>query len=297
MDGILIIDKDIGMYSTKVVEKVRRLIKGVKVGHLGTLDPICTGLLPLCIGKATRFSRILMGSDKVYRTKIVLGIETTTFDCEGDIVAKKDIGEINISKISTELKHFVGDIKQTPPFYSAKKYKGQPLYKYAREGNFISLEPVNVKIYAINLIDYKDGVLDIEVHCSAGTYIRSLAHDLGNRLGVGAHCKEIRRIKWKNYSEKYAVKLTELKSTEDCLKFIIPLNEVLADICGFIELEKNEIAFFKRGQDIPLKYFYDRNRKIEFTGDVRYVRAIDKGGALLGLFLNKGEVLHPYIVL
>lgn len=295
--GILIIDKDKATYSSKVVEKVRKILRGAKVGHLGTLDPICTGLLPLCIGKATRFSQLLMRADKVYETTLMLGIETTTYDSEGELIEKRDISKISIDLIQAEIKNFIGEIMQVPPFFSSKKYKGQPLYKYARAGKLITLEPVPVKIYSINLVDYKDGELKIVVHCSAGTYIRSLAHDIGQRLGCGAHCKEIRRIKWKKYDEKQAVKLSEFKSVDDCLKHMISLNEVLSDVCGYIELEDKEVVAFKRGMNIPLKYFLNSKRVIEVSGDNRYLRAIGKGSSLLGIFILQGDILHPYIVL
>lgn len=295
--GILIIDKERGLYSSKVVEKVRKILKGVKVGHLGTLDPICTGLLPLCIGRATKFSQLLMGADKVYETTLMLGIETTTYDSEGELIKTNDISKINRDLIQAELRNFIGDIMQVPPFFSAKKYKGLPLYKYARAGKLISLDPVPVKIYSINIVDYKDGALQIIVHCSAGTYIRSLAHDIGQRLGCGAHCKEIRRIKWKKYNEKQAIRLSELKTVDDCLRYMISLDKVLSDICGYVELEDAEVVSFKRGVNIPLKYFLNKKSVMQVSSDSKYLRAIEKGGNLLGIFILQGEVLHPHIVI
>src|SRR4030042_2574579 len=222
LSGIILIDKDKGMYSNRVVEKVRRLLKGVKVGHLGTLDPLCTGLLPLCIGRATRLSQILMKSDKVYQTTLLLGIETNTFDIEGEIIGEKDVSSITLDKIKEDLKEYMGQIQQVPPYFSAKKFKGRPLYKYARAGEFIELKPATVTIYSITVLDFYDNEVQIDIHCSVGTYVRSLAHDLGKKLGCGACCKEIRRIKWKNYDESRALTLKDFCDSKDYQMHIIP---------------------------------------------------------------------------
>jgi len=295
--GIVFIDKVRGVYSNSVVEKIKKVIKGVKVGHLGTLDPLCTGILPICIGKATRLSSLLMKSDKSYSATFLLGITTDTYDIEGKTVDKKDASHITMKKIREVVKGFQGEIQQIPPFFSAKKFKGQPLYKYARAGEFITLQPVVVKVYGIEILDYSNDELRLIIRCSAGTYVRSLAHDIGKNLGCGACCKEMRRIQWSTFSEMHTIKLQDFCDSEDKLQYVVPLNSLLLSSFSTIELDDSLAALFKRGHDIPIQRVKAEMIDLCQDSQTELFRASDTNGNLLGILSKSGNYLHPLIVL
>lgn len=191
-DGILIIDKPSGLTSHDVVHHVRRATTTRQVGHAGTLDPMATGVLVVCLGQATRVSEYLLGHDKAYRATIRLGVETNTYDADGEVVATH---EVNVERAEVEraLRQFVGEIQQVPPMYSAIKHDGQKLYELARQGIEIERAARSVIIHSIELRDYHAPDATIDVQCSAGTYIRSIAHDLGTALNTGGHLIDLRR--------------------------------------------------------------------------------------------------------
>jgi tRNA pseudouridine55 synthase len=191
-DGILTLDKPAGLTSHDVVNRVRRATKIRQVGHAGTLDPLATGVLVVCLGQATRISEYLLGHDKAYRATIRLGIETNTYDAAGEIVATRD-AHVDRATVERELAQLVGGIQQVPPMFSAIKRDGQKLYELARQGIEIEREARLVVIRSIELCGYQAPDAVIEVQCSAGTYIRSLAHDLGAALGTGGHLIELTR--------------------------------------------------------------------------------------------------------
>ncbi len=186
MNGFLIVDKPAGITSHDVVDAVRRIAGTRRVGHAGTLDPMATGVLVLALGAATRLVQFIDGSDKTYRATLRLGETTTTYDADGDLVERRPV-TVNQADIEAALAGFLGDITQIPPMYSAVKVKGQKLYKLARQGKEIERAPRPVTIHRLDVLAWALPNLTIEVVCSAGTYIRSLAHDLGQRLGCGAH--------------------------------------------------------------------------------------------------------------
>lgn len=295
--GIVLIDKEQGMYSNRVVEKIRRTLKNEKVGHLGTLDPLCTGLLPICIGKATRLSSLLMKSDKAYSATFLLGTTTDTYDIEGKVAEVKDIAYLSREMIQDVVKSFQGEILQVPPYFSAKKFKGRPLYKYARAGEFITLNPVLVRIYEIRIVDYLNNELRIIVHCSSGTYVRSLAHDIGRKLDCGACCKEMRRIQWDIFSEEHAIKLQDFCNADNKDNYIIPLKSLLQSSLPTIELDENLIAFFKKGHDLPISILKTKTNEIRLDNEIELLRATDNDGNLLGILKNNRNFLHPHIVL
>jgi tRNA pseudouridine55 synthase len=191
-DGILIIDKPAGLTSHDVVQRIRRATQIRQIGHAGTLDPMATGVLVVCLGQATRVSEYLLGHDKAYRATIRLGVETNTYDADGEIVAAR---EVNVDRAAVEraLAQFVGELQQVPPMYSAIKREGQKLYELARRGIEIEREARSVIVYSLELLDYQAPDVTVEVRCSAGTYIRSIAHDLGAALGTGGHLLELTR--------------------------------------------------------------------------------------------------------
>ena len=196
MDGIFNINKPSGVTSTEVVRKIKRLTGIKKVGHAGTLDPLATGVLPICVGKATRIIEYLIDQDRSYRGIINLGIETDTFDREGSIVTENNGYKIpSRVEVINALSLFIGDIEQTPPMYSAIKINGERLYDLARKGVNLELEPRLVKVFDISLLDWNHPSLDIKIHCGKGFYVRSLANDLGRELGAGAYLHRLTRLK------------------------------------------------------------------------------------------------------
>jgi len=232
ISGILNIDKPQGWTSHDVVAKVRRLSGQKRVGHAGTLDPLATGVLLVCLGQATRVSEYLMRGRKVYRAAVYLGLSTDSYDAEGQVTAT--VPEVNVTPLQLEeaLSAFVGRIEQTPPMYSALKHQGTPLYKLARQRKTVERKPRPVEIYDIKLLDWSSPVFTIEVACSPGTYLRSLAHDLGQRLGCGAHLSSLTRLASGHFTLDEAISLDALSeafATGRWAELIHPLDEALLD--------------------------------------------------------------------
>jgi tRNA pseudouridine55 synthase len=193
--GMLVVDKPAGVTSHDVVQKVRRAM-GCRAGHTGTLDPRATGVLLICLGKATRLARFLQKQDKIYDCEIRLGWATDTYDADGEAVAEPvEVSLLDVEVVKEALGAFVGTIDQVPPAFSAKKIRGQPAYKRARRGEVVVHEPVPVTIYAIDDVSVDGSTIKCRTHCSTGTYVRTLAHDAGVRLGYPAHLAELRRIR------------------------------------------------------------------------------------------------------
>ncbi|WP_191236461.1 tRNA pseudouridine(55) synthase TruB [Cobetia marina] len=195
IDGVLLLDKPKGMSSNYALQKARRLYQAQKAGHTGTLDPMATGLLPVCFGEATKFSSHLLEADKVYRARIKFGQVTDTGDAEGEILREREIPELTESELEAVLDRFRGEIDQVPPMYSALKHQGRPLYELARQGIEIERAVRRVTIYNMALLARHSDGIEIEVAVSKGTYIRSLAEDIGEALGCGAHLTALRRLK------------------------------------------------------------------------------------------------------
>ena len=195
IDGVLLLDKPKGMSSNYALQKARRLYQAQKAGHTGTLDPMATGLLPVCFGEATKFSSHLLEADKVYRARIKFGQVTDTGDAEGTVIREREIPEIAQAELDAVLDRFRGEIDQVPPMYSALKHQGRPLYELARQGIEIERAVRRVTIYNMALLARHSDGIEIEVAVSKGTYIRSLAEDIGEALGCGAHLTALRRLK------------------------------------------------------------------------------------------------------
>lgn len=208
-EGLLVIDKPNGITSHDVVKQIRRLSQTRRVGHAGTLDPLATGILLVCLGRATRLIEYLMGQPKTYVGTIRLGQSTNTYDAEGEITQQQPV-TVTETEIAAALSHFRGNIQQTPPLFSAIKKQGQPLYKLARQGEIIHLEPRPVTIYELEIIRWELPDVTVRVVCSAGTYIRSLAHDWGELLGCGGHLVALRRTAIGMFDLNAAATLTSL---------------------------------------------------------------------------------------
>ncbi|MDE0154248.1 MAG: tRNA pseudouridine(55) synthase TruB [Gammaproteobacteria bacterium] len=209
--GILLLDKPPGLTSNDALQKVKSLYRARKAGHTGSLDKAASGLLPLCFGEATKFSGFLLNADKHYRTIFQLGIQTSTGDAEGDIVFRGETGKLTRKRVEAVLATFLGTVVQVPPMFSALKHKGQRLYKLAHQGLEVEREPREITIHSMDLLDYRGDELELDIRCSKGTYIRTLAEDIGKELGCGAHVKALRRIGVGPYSDENMLTVPELE--------------------------------------------------------------------------------------
>lgn len=215
VDGIIVIDKPARMSSNNAVQKVKRLFRARKVGHTGSLDPLATGVLPLCLGEATKLSQYLLASDKKYRTRIKLGIATDSGDADGETISERPVEGIQPADIERALAHFRGEIKQVPPMFSAVKHKGRPLYEFARQGINIEREARTVTIYSNELLAVEGDEFEMETHCSKGTYVRTIAAEMGELLGCGAHVIALRRRQAGPYDETDAVTFETLEKARE----------------------------------------------------------------------------------
>jgi tRNA pseudouridine55 synthase len=226
--GVLLLDKPKGLSSNDALQKVKWLFRAEKAGHTGTLDPLATGLLPLCFGAATKFSQLHLDADKRYEAVVALGVKTTTGDAEGDVLERRDVN-INDELLQSVLQSFVGDIEQIPPMHSALKKDGKALYEYARAGIDVERIARNIKIYALSgeLIAYN--AIKIIVKCSKGTYIRTLGEDIGEKLGCGAHLSSLRRIGTGGFDVDQCVTLEalEAKTEDERLACLLPVESLL----------------------------------------------------------------------
>lgn len=214
ISGLFLLDKPQGLSSNAALQQVRRIYGAAKAGHTGALDPLATGLLPICLGEATKFSQYLLDSDKRYLTTARLGQRTDTCDAEGEVIEERPLPEdLSPERIEALLaEHFSGEIEQVPPVYSALKLNGQPLYKLARQGAEVEVKPRRVRIHEIRLLAVRANELDLEVFCSKGTYIRSIVEDLGLLLGCGAHVSVLRRLQTGPFHAEQMMTLEQLQS-------------------------------------------------------------------------------------
>ena len=255
MDGFLLLDKEKGISSNQLVQKVKKSLSLKKVGHLGTLDPMATGLMILAINRATKFSSYFLESDKSYDASIQLGISTDTDDAMGNIISSSDITP-NEKDINKSLASFIGQSMQTAPFFSALKHKGKPLYKYARDGEFISKPPREINIFSIENIICEHNKCSFIVHCSKGTYIRSIARDLGDKLNSGGHLSALRRLSQGTFNIKNAMTIENIE-----LNKLITIEEAFTELSE-IQLDSNQTKFFMNGVKIEEINLEDDTYKI-----------------------------------
>jgi len=215
MNGILLIDKDEDCTSYDVIREIKRLFKGEKIGHTGTLDPIATGLLILCIGKATKLSSIFMNLEKEYVAKMKLGAVSDTLDADGTIKIVKENCSVDLDSLKNVLRKYIGEIEQIPPMYSAKKVQGKKLYQYARKGLSIERKPIRIKISELELIRFSKDEAEFRVRISKGGYVRVLCYDIGRDLGCGGYMLSLRRTKIGEFDVKNAIKVFELLKLEN----------------------------------------------------------------------------------
>lgn len=260
IDGILLLDKPLYITSNGALQRVKRLFGAKKAGHTGSLDPLATGMLPICFGEATKFSQYLLESDKCYQVEATLGVKTRTGDAEGEIIETKPVMALTREIIESVLRQFEGQIQQIPPMYSALKVQGKPLYELARQGIEIPREARSVHIYRLELIDFQENKLQLEVQCSKGTYVRTLVEDIGELLGCGAHVSALRRSVVLPYNE---IKMYTLDALEEAHKqfgmdaltqYLLPIETSVQSLPP-IKLSNTAAFYMKTGQPVMIPHF------------------------------------------
>ncbi len=302
MDGIFNVDKPVGMTSHDVVARVRRLTRQRRVGHAGTLDPSASGVLPVCLGQATRVAEYLSASGKCYRAVVVFGVVTNTYDAEGEVLRSAPV-HLTRAEIAAVLPEFLGQQMQVPPLYSAIKLAGQPLYKLARAGIAAECQARPVAIHRLDIVDWQPPALTLDVECSKGTYIRSLAHDLGERLGCGAHLGGLVRLRSGPFTLDESLTLEELAAAlEDgsWSNYLYAPDEALLDWLAVILGPATEKRLLL-GQNLPFPPPGDLPVSGEraITPDAPLLRAYSTDGRFLGIlsWLDAAHAWHPQKVL
>lgn len=276
VSGVLLLDKPAGISSNSALQKAKRLYQAAKAGHTGNLDPFATGLLPVCLGEATKFSQFLLDADKTYQGWVRLGQTTTTGDPEGEVLSRSPV-DVGLAQVEQVLSRFVGRISQVPPMYSALKRDGKPLYEYARQGVELEREAREVTIYDLRLDRFAGEELVITVRVSKGTYIRTLAEDIGKALGCGAYLEALRRTAIGEFALGDAKTLEQLDgmSLEERDAWLLPADSLLQ---GFpeVELDADSAFYLGRGQEVWLPRtavdgvvrLYDDKRRFLGIGEV-----------------------------
>ena len=287
VDGVLLLDKPLGVSSNGALQQARRLYQAAKGGHTGVLDPLATGLLPLCFGEATKFCVYLLEADKAYRATLQFGANTTTGDSEGEIILRRQ-PDFDETALRAAIQRFTGPQSQVPPMYSALKHQGRPLYEYARQGIHIARPAREITIYSIDLIEFQGDAAVLDVRCSKGTYIRTLAEDLGEALGCGAHLSGLRRTQTAGFSVDECITLPQLDAlTMDERDALLRPADILVSHLPAIELAEQDVARFRQGQTLRTEASYGIMQRLR-------VYAESDAQAFLGLGeIRQDQCLHP----
>ena len=286
VSGILLLDKPLGMTSNDALQRVKRMYHARKAGHTGSLDPLATGLLPICFGDATKMSAYLLDADKRYQVRVKLGVTTATADTEGEVIATASTEGIGEEEVRAKLAEFSGEIEQLPPMYSALKHKGERLYKLARQGIEVEREPRKITIFSLEMSDCSLPEFSLDVHCSKGTYVRTLAEDIGNALGCGAHVTALRRTGVGPYDEPQMVSVEALeKAREQGVKGLDSLLLPVESSVGHwpeVRLSDDAAYYMKMGQAVLVPQAPTEG----------WVRIYSKEGAFMGVgcILDDGKV-------
>ena len=280
VNGILLLDKPSGITSNDALQQVKRLYYAKKAGHTGSLDPLASGVLPICMGEATKVSAFLLDADKRYQVRCQLGVRTTTGDAEGEVVETRPVVSWTADQIDTIFDEFRGSIEQIPPMYSALKHQGQRLYKLARQGVEVEREPRPVDIYELTLTGQGDDWIDIDVHCSKGTYIRTLAEDIGEKLGCGAHVSALRRSMVGPYGASQLVTLDQLQQLKEndipaMDDLLLPIESALSQWPD-VDLSTDAAFYLQQGQPVLVPHaptsgwvrLYEGNRSFLGMGEI-----------------------------
>lgn len=255
VNGILLLDKPVGITSNAALQRVKRLFNAQKAGHTGSLDPLASGLLPICFGEATKLSAFLLDSDKVYVGTCKLGVRTSSADAEGEVIETRPVGDVDPVRVQEVLEQFTGEIQQIPPMHSAVKRQGQPLYKLAHQGIEVEREPRTAYIHALRQLRLEGDELDIFVHCSKGTYIRTLAEDIGEALGYGAHLSQLRRTGVGPFEEAESVTLEAIETLAEEGRFsaldelLLPMDQALVKWPA-VRLTDTTAYYVRQGQPV-----------------------------------------------
>lgn len=282
VNGILLLDKPKTFTSNGALQRVKRLFSAKKAGHTGSLDPEATGMLPICFGEATKFSQHLLDSSKSYTVTARLGEQTTTGDCEGEVIATKPVPPLSESQLNAVLQSFAGEIEQIPPMFSAIKHQGRPLYELARKGIEIERKPRRVTLFRIEFEAYSQGELRFNVHCTKGTYVRTLVEDIGKAIGCGAHVIELRRSSVDPYAGAPMYSLEELEAIAQeaghagLIKVLLPIETALQSF-PCVKLSTAATFYLRMGQAV----------RAPFSFDAPFVRLLADDERFLGI----GEVL------
>lgn len=287
VNGVLILDKPIGISSNAALQIAKRVFEAAKAGHTGSLDPLATGVLPLCFGEATKFSQYLLDADKRYLATFKLGVATNTGDAEGEIVSTAEVPDIKLPDLNKVLDQFRGKIQQVPSMFSALKVNGQPLYKLARQGIEIERKSREVSIFKYEVVAFEGDQLKVDIECSKGTYVRTLAEDLGKVLGCGAHVAELRRTQSGPYPESRSISLDALEQMKEdggleaIDKLLLPVESSIENWPA-INLTQLTAAYFKQGQAVQVA-------KAPEAGWLRIFSEVESKDPV---FLGVGEILE-----
>ena len=288
INGVLLLDKPLGFSSNQALQKVKWLFQAAKAGHTGTLDPLATGLLPICLGEATKFAQYVTDADKTYIATVKFGATTTTGDAEGEVIATSDV-RFTRAQLESACQSFLGEISQVPPMYSALKFEGKALYEYAREGVDIERQSRLVTIADITITHFEVDVAEITVKCSKGTYIRTLAEDIGNALGSGAHLIGLRRIETAGYELADAITIDQVEQkikdtpVEALQSLLLPIDSAIVHLPA-LTLNDDAAHYLMQGQAVWV------SGKIP-NGEIRLY---DENSRFLGLgFLQEDGKIAP----
>ncbi len=285
VNGILLLDKPLGMSSNGALQKVKYLFFAAKAGHTGSLDPLATGVLPICLGEATKFTQFLLDADKHYRATFRFGIATASGDADGEVISENGANDLTAKQVEAVLAEFRGDISQVPSMYSALKHQGQPLYKLAREGIEIEREARPLTIFSLEMTDFRPGEFpeaDMEIHCSKGTYVRTLAEDIGAQLGCGAYVSRLHRNIAGPFDEVDTISVEELETLrEECqaeeLDYLLkPMDAGIKHLMA-VDLSEDTAFYFQQGQPVMAPQVYRDSEE----GDI--VRVFETNGPFLGV--------------
>ena len=296
VDGIVLVDKPAGLTSNGVLQRTRRAFNAQKGGHTGSLDPLATGVLPICLGEATKFSQYLLDADKTYLSTFVLGDTRDTSDADGETIATADASKVTREQIERILPQYLGQIEQVPSMFSALKHQGQPLYKLARKGETVERKPRKVTVHELTLEDFIPGEraqLSIRVHCTKGTYVRSLAEDIGAELGTGAHVGVLRRVQSGPFDSSECISLEDIQTMAEAQEFdqldglLKPIDFAIQDIPQ-VDLDSDSSFYLCQGQPVMAPN----------APDDGLVRVINETGEFLGIaeVLDDGRITPRRLV-
>lgn len=291
VNGIFLLNKPSGLSSNQALQRVKKLFDANKAGHTGSLDPLATGLLPICLGEATKFSQFLLDSNKHYLSTFILGIRTETGDADGEVVDRSDASNLTKEQIISAVANFIGSTKQVPSMYSALKHNGQPLYKLARQGMVVERDARDITVFKYDILDFragKEAELDVEVHVSKGTYVRSLAEDLGSLLGCGAHVSALHRHIAGPFNDGQSTTLDALyeKSADvdsSGIDYLLEPMDVAVANYSSVELSVVVAGYFQQGQQVLSNQAFRNGEE----GDI--VRVFRETGEFLGVGVVTAE--------